>query len=201
VRETWKALILISGLLVIYGLITMNWLIGTPSSEGAQFLRFSSARVGAVVVAGVQLLPAVAFWIAVDKLTGRRRVVAGALVLPLLLFSLPLLLVSTIDTAGVLKQGYSNGMVPLGRVDLSNGRVSLYQTNGGATTAYGVLLRYDRQVLAGVRLTRNVKHWYPADTARLLRIDDNVVAVEGVDGPATFSFDSSSAQFREAVNR
>jgi hypothetical protein len=188
VHQPRKTLALMTGLIVIYVLITLNWLVGAPSAEGTHFVRLSSPRIGAILVAAAQLIPAIIFGYAVDRFTGWRRVVGVVVTLPILLVSLPLLFVTAVDSAGVLLQGYSNAMIPLGRTDLRNGRVSLYQTNFGATTAYGVLLRHDRQLIPGLRWTRNVKGWYPAETGKLIRVGDNAVVVEGVNGPATFTF-------------
>jgi hypothetical protein len=51
------------------------------------------------------------------------------------------------------------------------GTVSVHRTDGGATTAFGIVVRQECTIGPGLLLVRTIAHEYPADAARLM-IDD-----------------------------
>ena len=178
------------GLVGAFVLVTLNWLAGAPSFHGPGFVRIGTPAVGAVFVAAAQFAPAAALLAGIRGFRGGRRLAVIALVAPFVVVSLPLALVATVDAAGVLGNGYSSAVKPLDTAHIGNGIARVYQTNGGATTGYGVLLRFERTVVPGVQWSRNVRTWYPAESARLRIVDRSTVTVEGLDAPATFTFGS-----------
>lgn len=47
------------------------------------------------------------------------------------------------------------------------GTVTIYRTNGGATTAFGIVVRQECRVVPGLLVVRQLAHGYPADESHI----------------------------------
>lgn len=101
-----------------------------------------------------------------------RRAVAMALCLPAIVVSAPLMLLAALDLAfgGVAHD-------PIDHVAVGGTRVVVYRTDGGATTAYGILVRQEREILPGVIRVAELTSAYRAAHARVELLDSHHVRV------------------------
>jgi hypothetical protein len=53
-------------------------------------------------------------------------------------------------------------------------RVVLYLTNGGATTDFGVVIRQERVMLAGILLVRRIEDFYPCQSLEVKSTDEGI---------------------------
>ncbi len=61
---------------------------------------------------------------------------------------------------GPYENGRDLGFLQLAEAPWNGTAVRLYRTNGGATTAFGVEMRQERDLIPGIRLVRSVDSWY-----------------------------------------
>jgi hypothetical protein len=64
------------------------------------------------------------------------------------------------------------GVPRIAEVPGADSSVRMYRINGGATTAYGIVIRQERSVLPGLLLVRNVDTFYPCYSVDLARTRD-----------------------------
>ncbi len=67
---------------------------------------------------------------------------------------------------------------PLHRQVFGGGDIVLYRTNCGATCSFGLVLRQERLLVSGLKLTRVIGRWYPADMASIQSVLPDIVRVE-----------------------
>ena len=137
-------------LITAYGAILFNVVVPIVR------LTVSEANLAALFLA--QLLPVGAFIVAFIGWRGLRRVVAVLASVPLLLMAVPgamILPVGAFMGAGLEDER-------LQTIATGWSRVTVYRTNGGATTAFGITVRQECPVLPGVLVVHQLAHEYPA---------------------------------------
>ena len=152
----------------LYAIAMLNWQL--------EVVRLTSAAGNTLVLLASQILPFVALGIGIHGLRGRRRWVAVFGVLPL---------VTAAATLGALMGlawsiGFIGDDAAFARISATRapaGTVVVYRTNGGATTAYGVVLRQEVELFPGVLLVRRLDRIYPAVSAKIAVIADDTVEV------------------------
>ena len=169
--------LLLARALVLMALIL--WNVGHP------VLRLSSPLANHVVLAAALLLPwplALASWW-LRPWAARAIGLSGGVALGLA-FLLPAG-ITVLDMASILKQGCSEAFLLTSEVQVLGTRVRAYQTNGGATTDFGLVVRQERDLVPGLLLVRNLFGQYHARGGRLepvghdqVRIYPRVDAVE-----------------------
>ena len=131
-------------------------------------LRFPHPTANYVIVAMAMLLPGAALLLADTLRSMILRVVVGICTglacLPAALYLL-LAFVGVVTT--VFRGGVDGGFEPIQAVAVDRSILRVYRTNGGATTAFGIVVRQEMTIAPGVRLVRNVYSAYPADTAQV----------------------------------
>ena len=81
-------------------------------------------------------------------------------VIPLLVYSAVFLHVSAM-IGSAYKNGRDLSFDRFSEIHWKGSEVRFYRTNGGATTAFGVVVRQERRLLPGVLLVRRVDGFYP----------------------------------------
>ncbi len=95
----------------------------------------------------------------------------------LIIVSLPFMLISFfahLAVSDVTKYGYDPSFEPIQTVSTQSGDYRLYRTNGGATTAFGIVVRKERQILQGLLLVREVYSEYMVYEARLVQTQNGL---------------------------
>jgi hypothetical protein len=170
----WSRIVFASVLLALWVAFVVNWRSPT--------VRMSAGWLNPVVFLVAMALPTVGL-VVVWSLRGPtphkehvRRALAMALCLPAIVVSAPLMFLATLDLAfgGVAHD-------PIGRVAVGDSRVVVYRTDGGATTAFGILVRQEHEILPGVLRVAELASAYRAAHARVEVLDrDHVrLTVEG----------------------
>jgi hypothetical protein len=152
-------------------------------------IRLSSPLANYVTFLGILLIP----WMVVALAFLVRPVWAaaaiGTLGVAAGLASGILALFVALSTYLVWTNGRDEGFLPVSEVHTDAGVVRAYETNGGATTDYGLIVRQERAIFPGVLLVKNVYSEYHARGGRVERLGPDRVRVyplyDGVstDGP------------------
>jgi hypothetical protein len=167
----WGRIVFALALLALWAAFVVNWQSPT--------VRLSVGRLNPLAFLLAMTLPTVALVAAwwprgPDARTQRvRRGVAMALCLPAIVVSAPLMLLAALDFAVFPPVAHD----PIDRVALGSSRVVVYRTDGGATTAYGILVRQEQEILPGVLRVAELATAYPAARARVEVLDGHRVRV------------------------
>ena len=81
-------------------------------------------------------------------------------------------LFASIGLDEVLADGLDTGFEPVAELQGTGVRYRFYLTDGGATTAYGLVLRRERPVVPGMMLIDVLHSDYPAHDATMVRLAD-----------------------------
>ena len=151
----------------VSAIVALNVLETTP--------RFASAALNyAAVIVLALSIPAVLFWLAFAALASCARwavvVIAVAVSIPLGFFSLFVFL----ELESVVAAGVDKSFEPLSELKGEPTHYRVYRTNGGATTADGIVLRRERDGLPGVKLVSVVRA-YRAHDATLQRLPSGMI--------------------------
>jgi hypothetical protein len=167
-------LICIGVLLTVFALGWANW--------RAPVLRLASpsANIAAFIV--VLLTPAAALVVAFRRPWMRW---ISVLLLPIAAIAAFLALFAILDYRDVLNRGQDFSFELVRELPQDGYVLRVYRTNGGATTAFGVVVRQERSVLPGIRLVRDVYRRHHADDAQVDR-----------SRPGRFVFDGRASESR-----
>jgi hypothetical protein len=123
-------------------------------------IRFTSPVINEVLGLGLGLFRP---WSAAFALFRVGRVWSKALTIvatiPLVFYS-ALFLFGAAMTSGNFKNGHDISFNCFAQSHWNGSNVRLYQTNGGATTDFGVVIRQERSLLPGLELVRNIDTFY-----------------------------------------
>jgi len=139
-------------LLVVHVLGYANWWYGP--------FRTSSPFVNYVVMIVVLSLPMVILVLSFGVRRLALRVVIGLIALPWALWCAISLLGAAISLGDIVRTGSDPSCEYLHSTQTGSSRVSVYRTNGGATTDYGVVFRHERTILPGLRVMREIDGFY-----------------------------------------
>jgi hypothetical protein len=141
------------------------------------FVRFASPAANNAV--GFVIVLALPWWATVEFARVGRwwgTAIAALTLLPLLLYSLLVLLASAMSGDG--------GFERFSEIEWRGSKIALYLTNGGATTDFGVVLRQEKVVFPGVRAVRNIDYLYPCHTLRVDAAGSGITVSSGEYCPA-----------------
>lgn len=109
------------------------------------------------------------------------KAVAVGAILPLLLYSFVVVLGSAM-TGFAYKDGHNLSFDQFAETYWKGSFIRLYRTNGGATTAFGVVIRQERTVLPGLLHVRPLDDIYPCSSLDATAVDHGVaISVPGSD--------------------
>lgn len=140
-------------------------------------IRFESRVYNLVFTVFLFLIPIVifirAFYIKniIFKLAG---IVTTAIVA---FFSVVLSLFLIMNIGFILEDGYDNGFECINEVSRDNYAVRAYRINGGATTAYSVLVRQEKPLFLGLMIVRDIDFKYRQYEVDLC-LDGSVLVME-----------------------
>jgi hypothetical protein len=121
------------------------------------------------VFAGIQIIPFMLFAYVLMAWAGRRRV-SWALGL------LPFVFVAVLSgVVSVFALVFPPAIDRVQTIDLGLTTIAAYQTNGGATTSFGMIVRQEMRVVPGVLLIRVLAHEYPAERVLIERTSDRTI--------------------------
>ena len=146
--------ILLSVSLVLYVLGIGNWIYPV--------VRTSSPIVNHIFVTLVFFLPV--FMVFMVPSIGKRylRISSYLLLTPVMICSSLLGIMSlSISLPDVAKFGFDPSHAPVSSFQISKSRITVYRTNGGATTSFGVVARHERYILPGIAIVRRIYTAYP----------------------------------------
>ena len=147
----------------------LYWQVGHP------FLRFAWPPLNSTCFLAGLLLP----WVALLQLVLLRRWWTTAIAA---LAALPLLLCSLVILIGAILFDTTPAFERIAEMHWAGSSVRIYRTNGGATTAYGIVIRQERTVLPGVLLVRNIDSFYPCYSIDLAGTPDGFQVLPPHDG-------------------
>lgn len=155
-------------LLATYAAVMLNWRL--------EILRLTSEYANDVGFLIAQGLPLLALPLYLWR--GRRR--KHRAILLLLQLSIIISLLFGCLTFVGLKLGYLGtdaAFEKIRSVSTGSAEVAVYRTNGGATTAYGVIVRHQKLILPGLLLVRRLLSAYPATDAVPVMQENDVVQI------------------------
>ncbi|GAB6180359.1 hypothetical protein JCM14036_16780 [Desulfotomaculum defluvii] len=65
--------------------------------------------------------------------------------------------------------------MPIHHLNLKSSFITAYQTNGGATTACGIVVRQEKKIFPGILLVKQLYKEYPREDILIKRVSDNVI--------------------------
>lgn len=144
-------------------IVALNMLQTTPRFE---YPPLNYAAIIALALA----LPTILFWFAFFVLSKGWRwavvVVASLISVPICIF----VLLASIVLQNVASTGVDYSFEPIAEIRGEHVSHRLYRTNGGATTAFGIVLRKEIPLPLGLKLVTLVRGYYPARDATLERL-------------------------------
>jgi hypothetical protein len=159
-----------ASLLLLFVLVLANWTHPTIRLEPSWLNPFAFLAALALPWAA-----AVYAWRAAA--TRWTRVAAVALIAPFLLYSSACALFVAPEAADQLREKRDAGFERIASVALTPGRLSVYRTDGGATTSFGIGVRHELKIVPGVILVRHIDSFYPAHDATAKRVGARLVRV------------------------
>ena len=157
-------------LLAVYLFGIANWLFPV--------IRTSSAFLNHAFMLLIFLLPSVLSVLSffVTKRIIFRFLLAFALI-PLALSSFLIGAISLFPLIDIMTKGYDPSFEHLRSTQLDSSRISIYRTNGGATTSFGIIVRQEKYLFPGLLLVRNIYGVYPGDDAEIIKLDDDTIKI------------------------
>jgi len=157
-------------LLAVYLFGIANWLL--PA------IRTSSALLNHVFMLLIFLLPSALSVLSffVTKRIIFRFLLAFALI-PLALSSFLIGAISLFPLIDIMTKGYDPSFEHLRSTQLTCSQVSIYRTNGGATTSFGIIARQEKRLIPGLLLVRNIYSVYPGDDAKIIKLDNDTIKI------------------------
>lgn len=147
----------------VSAIVALNVLDTTPRFE------YTPLNYAAVILLALSI-PAVLFWLAFAALSSGWRwvvaIIAIVITIPVGFFCL----FASLELQSVVTAGVDTSFEPLAELRGEHMNHRVYRTNGGATTAYGIVLRRERPLLLGLKLVTVVRTYYPAHDATLERL-------------------------------
>ena len=84
-----------------------------------------------------------------------------------------------INIFSTCKLGLNPAFERIHRIDFNNYQVSIYRTNGGAMTSFGVIIRQEKIILPGILLVKNLFRKYPASDAQYKKVGNQILFIDG----------------------
>jgi len=156
-------------LVVIHVLGYANWVYGplrftSPlANHLLMFLVFGLPLVLLVLVCGIRRLAV--------------RLGACVILLPWVLWCSLCQMVTTLSTRDIIRNGADSSFEYLRSTSLGRSRVSVYRTNGGATTDWGVTYRHELTFFPGIQIVRELEGFYHCYDGSAERAGDLAVHV------------------------
>lgn len=141
-------------LATVYALGMLNW--STP------VLRFSAPLANALTLALLQLIPFTLLAMATSADSRRARILWYVGLTPLALCAALLGSCAALQSASIVHHGLDSSFERIEVMPLESGRLAFYRTNGGATTSFGVSVRWECGLVPGLLWVRDVWEAYPA---------------------------------------
>ncbi len=83
--------------------------------------------------------------------------------------------------------GYNPFLEPIQKLKINNNRsVTVYRTNGGATTDFGILIVQNENVLPGVSRSIDLAHYYHLQDVDVERISETQIRILGITSTTHF---------------
>lgn len=168
-----RRIVVLSALTALYLVLVANW--------WQVWLRFESPRLNYVFMAFVFASPVILLWIVWTLDRGAPKAIAWILV-PVSVASVWLFLGTGLLMAfwipEVLTSDIDRSFERVRRERIDGESFSVYRTNGGATTSFGVVVRKEGVVFPGLVRVSPICGCYPADDVHLTRIDAETVRCE-----------------------
>ena len=157
-------------LLALYLLGIANWIF--PA------IRTTSAFANYTFMEFIFLLPSVlsvlAFFIT------KRLIFRLLLILPLIpivLCSLLLGMLALFPLTDIVSRGFDPSFERLQSVQIDDSRITVYRTNEGATTSFGIAARQERPLVPGILLVRRIYGVYPGDEAEVIKLGKDTIKI------------------------
>lgn len=97
-----------------------------------------------------------------------------ALISGTFIFFLLLLIMVSEESVGAM------GFTVIDQVQIEGSRVTAYRTDGGATTALGIIVRHEKKILPGLLLVRDIYTEYPRCEIEFV-IKNNILIIDGIE--------------------
>lgn len=171
-REPWKRPLAVAVSLVgCLALVHANWFhpvvrFGHPAAN--QIALLLALTLPWLAILPVALLPRP--W---------ARVVGLVLLLPPLAYSAFFAPFIAMEIEDTVAHGVDRAFTPIATVPMNGYRVRIFRTDCGATCAYGIVLRQERQLLPGIYLVRQLEGFYPAEDATYRVLGRDSLQVNG----------------------
>ena len=130
---------------------------------------FEDAWLNRTVCALVQIVPIMAWTYIVLRWNGWRLVCGGIGLLPVAL------LATWVAIGSLAENAFESGFDRTHHIELGWTQLAAYQTNGGATTSFGMVVRQERRLFPGVMLIRELAHVYPAYSVTIERPSNRII--------------------------
>src|SRR5262245_8572205 len=160
-------------LVAVHVLGYANWVSGP--------LRFTSPLANHLLMFFVFGLPFVLLVLACGIRRLAVRVGVCVILVPWVLWCSLCQMVTTLSTRDILRDGADSSFEYLHSTSLGRSRVSVYRTNGGATTDWGVAFRHELTIFPGIQIVRQLEGFYHCYDASAERAGDMSVHVSCTD--------------------
>ncbi len=129
-------------------------------------VRFSAPLLNTAFFASLQLIPLALLMIAFSVPHWWTRRLLTVLLLPFVVLSGFFGSCSAFEATSILARG-SGSFERLERFPIRRGWISIYRTNGGAMTSFGIVARQECELISGLLNVRHIWSQYPAFEAKV----------------------------------
>lgn len=104
------------------------------------------------------------------------KIISGLLIGLFSLFGFFFLLFTLLDIHSISEwKGKDLSFECINEINLHDSKIRVYRTNGGATTAFGIVVREEKEILPGVFYTNKLFYKYRMDTIGLQIVEGNTL--------------------------
>jgi len=156
-KDPARNLILLLGIFI---LSILNWMFPV--------IRFSSHLLNEVFFLMICIIPTL---LIINGFIFKRISIK---ILNLVLFILPSIFFLLL---GLITIGMDASLEKIDNIDMKYSNVSIYRTNGGATTDFGIVVRQEKNIFPGIILVKNLYSEYHMVDASYQVIDPNTIFI------------------------
>jgi hypothetical protein len=157
-------------LLVVYLFGIANWIL--PA------IRTTSAFANYILMEFIFFLPSVLSFLAF--FVTKRLIFRLLLILPLIpviLCSLLLGMLALFPLTNIVSKGFDPSFERLKSVQSDDSKITVYRTDMGATTSFGIVARQERPLVPGILLVRHIYGVYPGAEAEVIKLGKDTIKI------------------------
>jgi len=159
-----------------YIFVTLVFLLGIANWQYPT-VRSSHVFINYLVMLIIFLLPTLLLLMIYTGAKKQVRVVAFMVLAPFLIFASLYAFFTFILLTDIMRTGSDPSFEHLRSTQYKHNRISVYRTNGGAMTSFGIVARHEKALFPDLLLVRDVYSVYPGEDAKVVMLDNGTAKI------------------------